>query len=154
METRLETLLSRIDQSPDRCWPWPGTIGPGGYGRLATSSHGYTQAHRAVYEALAGSIGEGLVLDHVCHNKDLSCAGGECAHRSCVNPRHLEPVTQRKNLLRSQVTVASRNERKTACLNGHPFTTANTFHRKDRQTRECRICRAAARQKHYLMAGK
>lgn len=44
--------------------------------------------HRAVYEFLVGPIPVGQVLDHLCRVK------------ACVNPRHLEPVTQNENMRR------------------------------------------------------
>lgn len=43
--------------------------------------------HRAAWEALRGPIPAGLVIDHLCRNP------------KCWNPDHLEPVTQRINLL-------------------------------------------------------
>lgn len=45
-------------------------------------------AHRLFYEHHIGAIPDGLVLDHLCRVK------------MCVNPEHLEPVTQRENCIR------------------------------------------------------
>lgn len=59
-------------------------------------------AHRAAYELLVGPIPEGLQIDHVCHSRDLACAGGwHDPHKACVNPRHLEPVTHAENMART-----------------------------------------------------
>ena len=70
----------------DDCWPWLGFIKPNGYGSL--NYKGKTkQAHRAVYECFIGSIDDELVIDHICQNK------------KCVNPNHLQQVTQSRNLL-------------------------------------------------------
>jgi hypothetical protein len=68
----------------DGCWLWTGKRDRGGYG-LVCRQQQWRLAHRAVYEALIGPIPEGLELDHTCSN------------RSCVNPKHLEPVTRQEN---------------------------------------------------------
>jgi hypothetical protein len=65
------------------CWPWRGTHESTGYVRFRGRP-----AHRVVYEALVGPIPEGLVIDHLCHNK------------LCMNPEHLEAVTSVENLNR------------------------------------------------------
>lgn len=58
-----------------------------------TRGYGYMQAegrkqrvHRWAYEQAYGSIPEGLVIDHMCHNK------------ACCNVEHLRAVTQKQNL--------------------------------------------------------
>ena len=38
-------------------------------------------------------------------------------------------------------TVAAMNSRKIFCIRGHLFTKENTYIRKDRNGRNCRICR-------------
>lgn len=119
------------------CWIWQGS-NDGRYGftyvETINGKEKKTSAHRAVYQALVGEIPEGLVIDHLCGNK------------MCVNPEHLEPVTQQENLMRSESNVARINSLKTHCINGHEFTPENTYRRKDRPraTRECRECRTNA----------
>lgn len=83
------------------CWIWTGETVKGGYGRT-TVARRKTLVHRAVYEALIGPIPEGLTLDHLCRNT------------ACYNPAHLEPVTLRENILRSNGLTAQ-NARKTSC---------------------------------------
>jgi HNH endonuclease len=59
----------------------------GGYGRIYVGGRDVS-AHRYFYEQAKGPIDDGLVLDHQCNDA------------SCVNPLHLEPVTQKENLRR------------------------------------------------------
>jgi hypothetical protein len=76
------------------CWNWNGYRRPeddrAGAKRLKDGS--YQSAYRYYYEQKHGAVPEGLVLDHTCRNP------------RCVNPAHLEPVTQRVNLERANVT--------------------------------------------------
>jgi hypothetical protein len=65
-----------------------------GYGSL--SIRGKTvYAHRVFYEYLVGPIPDGMQLDHV--------AERGCQHPHCVNPDHLEPVTNAVNTQRGHI---------------------------------------------------
>jgi hypothetical protein len=75
-----------LPDDAEGCWVWIGSIDRHGYGRLTREPS--TLAHRIVYEELIGPIPEGLTLDHLCRN------------RKCVRPDHLEPVSNRENILR------------------------------------------------------
>jgi hypothetical protein len=122
----LTKIMERTDRSAD-CWLWTARIAPDGYAFV--SAWGRTMpAHRAAYLALVGPILEGLQIDHLCRV------------RHCVNPAHLEPVTPRENLLRSE----SANARKTHCPQGHPYDEANTAWKKN--GRHCRTCARAFEQ--------
>jgi hypothetical protein len=102
------------------CWEWTGARERKGYGRFRSQP-----AHRWSYELLRGEIPEGLFLDHLCRN------------RACVNPWHLEPVTNRVNILRG-VSFAAINAHKTHCIRGHEFTPENTY--MSTKGRNCRAC--------------
>lgn len=67
------------------CWNWQLYLNDRGYGKSGTKGSENTLAHRVVYERLVGPIPDGLQLDHLCRNP------------RCVNPAHLEPVTQSIN---------------------------------------------------------
>ena len=132
-----ERLWPKVDQrEPDECWPWLGTHTPEGYGRFVLGPGSVAQAHRVVYEQLVGSIPEELVIDHLCRNHE------------CVNPAHMEPVTNRENCLRGFSPLAEA-ARRTICINGHPYTPGNTYIRPD-GLRGCRACRTAARGRWLL----
>jgi hypothetical protein len=71
------------------CWNWTGNTNKvTGYGYVYVGPGKQGIAHRAAYRELVGPIPAGLVLDHLCRNK------------RCVNPKHLEPVTQGENVRR------------------------------------------------------
>lgn len=97
-------------------------------------------AHRAMYELMVGPIAHGLDLDHLCHTSDCHL-GKDCPHRRCINPAHLEPVTERTNVLRGN-GVAAVNASKTHCKRGHEFTPENTYvwSKPSRPYRACRKC--------------
>ncbi|WP_420716357.1 HNH endonuclease signature motif containing protein [Streptomyces sp. H27-H1] len=95
-------------------------------------------AHRAAYELERGSIPEGADLDHLCRI------------RSCVNPWHLEPVSERENALRGNGPTGI-NARKTSCPSGHPYDVELTEADGGRHRRCLRCYRATgrARQARY-----
>lgn len=109
------------------CWAWRGSCTRGGYGQFMLGRRSIT-AHRWAYEQMVGPIPEGLSLDHLCKN------------RACVNPYHLDPVTQRVNVLRGDhpniVTHISG-----VCKRGHSMADALLSVRPDGSTqRKCRPC--------------
>jgi len=118
-------LWKKIEREGD-CWVWTGSTANRGYGSIHHNGRNGYLPHRLVWELLRGPIPDGLVLDHMCQN------------RRCVNPKHLDPVTNRVNILRGK-SVAALNFIKTECVNGHAFDSKNTKIRKD-GTRSCRQC--------------
>ena len=78
-----DRIMAKVDKT-ETCWLWTGALAPNGYG-VGWNGERTRQAHRLVYELLVGPIPEGKHLDHLC-----------CV-RNCVNPDHLEPVTQAEN---------------------------------------------------------
>jgi hypothetical protein len=107
------------------CWLWTAATSTAGYGRIRVDRRGM-QAHRVAYEMHVGPIPEGLQLDHLCRV------------RRCVNPAHLEPVTQRENIMRGN-SVSAVHAAKTHCIHGHPFDGENTRLGPNGK-RVCRAC--------------
>lgn len=79
------------------CWVWQHYKDRKGYGVIKRKGKGY-RAHRHIYEQHRGKIPEGLQLDHLCRNT------------SCVNPDHLEPVTNAENTRRSSNAKLTKNQ--------------------------------------------
>lgn len=78
----------RVD--PDTgCWNWIAKRDRKGYGYLFDRRNQTTKrAHRWTYERLKAPIPYHMLMDHLCRNP------------SCVNPDHLEPVTNATNVQR------------------------------------------------------
>lgn len=127
--TLTERLLAKVSPEPmSGCWLWLGSdTGTSGYGVVWGGTR-MLLAHRASYEIHVGPIPDGLELDHRCR---VHC---------CVNPRHLEPVTRRENVIRG-VSPNAKNAAKTHCKRGHAFTRENTGSHPSRpRHRFCIIC--------------
>jgi hypothetical protein len=118
----------------DGCWEWSGAVAKG-YGQVRRDGQAI-QAHRIAYEFLVGAIPEGMGLDHLCCNK------------RCVNPSHLEAVTQRENIIRGL-------RRRTHCEQGHPLSPENVCSGSIVQCLACRRKRkreyVARRRKEALV---
>ncbi len=109
------------------CWEWDGRKQKKtGHGRYQVSREKSVAAHRHSYETLVGPIPDGLTLDHLCRNPP------------CVNPDHLDPVTNAVNVLRG-FGITAMQKRQTHCKHNHEFTAENTYTTK-RGIRQCREC--------------
>ena len=88
-KTIKERVRAKVAVCGNGCWVWTGAMfATTGYGAIRVDGR-TTVAHRVSYEAYVEPIPDGLHIDHLCRN------------RRCVNPAHLEPVTQAINNQRS-----------------------------------------------------
>ena len=116
IETNIEIIkerfMDKVQMEPNsNCWLWMG-------GLKGKKDHEYSEfkfrdktvsGHKVSWILFKGEITEGESLDHLCRT------------RICVNPDHLELVSQRENVLRG-IGIPAINAQKTHCNNGHEFT--------------------------------
>lgn len=124
--TPVSERIKRKIAQVNGCWIWQGTVRPNGYGgagkKLGTNKWVTVSAHRLAYETFVGEIPKGMTIDHLCRNK------------LCLNPEHLEAVTQKENSFRAPNYVGNR----THCPSGHEYNEENTNRSCGR--RKCRTC--------------
>jgi HNH endonuclease len=120
-----EDFWNRVDASGD-CWLWTGRLRASGYSEVRLYPLEERLVHRVAWFLLCGPVPAGLTLDHLCRV------------RHCVNPDHLEPVTQQENNRRSQSRSAKLG-RQVKCRRGHDFDKANTYVNVQGK-RRCRAC--------------
>lgn len=121
-EDRTRFFWSRV-QKTESCWSWTGAFFRAGYGVIVVEKK-HMSAHRYSFLLQNGYLPK--CIDHVCRN------------RACVNPTHLEDVSQRENVLRGDAPAA-KNARKSHCKRGHLLAGEN-LRLTARGHRACKTC--------------
>ncbi len=151
-ESQAEIARLRItrntDVSPHGCWEWNKALDRYGYGRFRITLAGQVRssgAHRISWLVFRGEIPDPrLQIDHLCRN------------RRCVNPDHLELVTNYQNYERAapfpewQFGVRGSRGRppirtKEKCAHGHPWIPENIYVRVDRNGYVHKTCKQCNR---------
>ena len=100
------------------CWIFQGNHAVYGRAKHQGKLH---YAHRLFYRLHVGPIPKGMTIDHV--------AARGCASKLCVNPDHLEAVSNAENARRGKV--------KEFCIRGHAMADSRPYQRT-----RCRECKA------------
>lgn len=122
-----------LSTAKGHCWRWGRPDTPDtDYGKFLLCGR-YELAHRIAYKDFGKKILDGLHVDHLCRNI------------RCVNPNHLEAVTQAENVSRGLAA------KRTHCPAGHEYSEENTTMQKRRgkPVRYCSICLKASKQRSY-----
>lgn len=125
-------FMEKVSVDESGCWLWTAYIDQKGYGVFGVTRRDLYKAHRYSYQMHIGEIPEGKQLDHLCRV------------RHCVNPAHLEPVTNQENVIRG----VNARPAKTHCKSGHELTDDNTYYHPKKGWRDCIKCRKAAKQRY------
>jgi hypothetical protein len=82
-------LIHYVIDPETNCWNWQLSTNSNGYGMINIEGT-HRKAATVYYEFYKGRVPIGLSLDHLCRN------------RKCINPDHLEPVSNAENIRRGK----------------------------------------------------
>ncbi|MGW5154427.1 endonuclease VII domain-containing protein [Nonomuraea wenchangensis] len=121
------------------CLIWKGNVDKDGFPRYydsaryaAGNNNVLVYVRRWVLEQEGHEMGRRYIAEDICGN------------RLCVEKTHLVRATYTN----SKSMLAAINARKTECVNGHPFTTENTYIDPSSGRRRCKQCAWASQKRH------
>jgi hypothetical protein len=140
----INRFMSHVDCSggPNACHSWTGNTYKAGYGRFWLSGESHL-AHRWI---LGETLGRPLRWDD--DLREMACH--TCDNPPCCNPRHLyvgDAKTNVRDAIERERHAAVGEGAKTACVNGHEFTTDNIYIHTKNGSRQCRECRKLRQRK-------
>jgi len=136
-EAFLQSIFARCVRTEQGCLLWLGYVDKntgyshiGGYG---DDNKTVLLGHRLIFGLAVRELEPGEHVDHRCQGADRFCTGNvTCIHRRCLEPSHLEAVSQAENnrraAERSRKTPGARwtNEMRGTCKKGlHPWIPEN-----------------------------
>lgn len=137
-----ERFWPKVEKTPG-CWFWTAATNDSGYGVFGIKKGKNELAHRFAYTLINGAIQEGATIDHLC-----------MVHR-CVNPQHLEAVSQKVNNDRKGMFYGTERY-KSSCPWGHEYSPENTYVGPNggRRCKECNRVRGRELGKMYRLRKK
>lgn len=130
-----ERIRSKIQPDDSGCWHWTGRLDRDGYGCFSIDGK-QLPVHRWLLGHVRGTrLGTNELA---CHN---------CDKRSCCNPAHLYVGNHARNMIDMRFRRRQPGRAKTHCVNGHQYTTENTYLRPARAGEGQRDCRACVRDR-------
>lgn len=126
------------------CVIWTRALSTDGYGQFWANGR-LRNAHIVAYELAKGPVPDGLEIDHLCRV------------RCCINPDHLEAVSDRENVIRGRGPAVTRARNmlrhSNTCPHGHDDLVY--YLRKDgRMQKQCKTCQAIRHQKRKHVTRK
>lgn len=128
-----DRFWAKVDRSGE-CWLWTATANTAGYGRFWHDGKlGY--AHRWSYEHHHRPLLPKEAVDHLCRRP------------ACVNPDHLDAVSQLENNRRAVNGSSARGQVTMTCIRGHLKAASNLYRHGGRY--HCMTCRRdESRERH------
>jgi len=106
------------------CHIWKNQLDKDGYGIFYFYKKS-RKAHRFSYYLVNGDIPDGMVIDHLCRN------------RNCVNQKHLRCITKSQNSLENSLSIGAINKMKKFCKNGHNLDRVYGIKKRQRYCSTC-----------------